>query len=62
MLYMELERRKRNLTQKQLSGAVKISAADLSRIEKGVLKPYPAWKIRLSEYFQMPPEQLLKEV
>lgn len=62
MLQLELERRKKNLTQKELSKLVKIGAPDLCRIEKKILKPYPGHLKRLSEFFGVSGEELLKEV
>jgi transcriptional regulator with XRE-family HTH domain len=61
MIKLELERRKRNLTQKQLGKETKITSAEICRIEKGN-KPFPSHIKRLSEYFNMPEEALLQEV
>jgi ribosome-binding protein aMBF1 (putative translation factor) len=62
MLRIELERRKRNLTQKQLGEIVHIVAPDICRFERCTLKPCPAQAKRLSQYFNMQIEELLKEV
>jgi transcriptional regulator with XRE-family HTH domain len=62
VLRIELERRKRNLTQKGLGIATKIPAADICRIERGVLKPYPGHLKRLSAFFDVPENELMREV
>jgi|GEM_PF-4648883 len=62
MLMLELQRRKRNLTQKALGKEVGIKAPYICMIERGMTKPFPAHAIRLSQYFNMPIEELLKEV
>lgn len=64
MLRIEFERRKRGLTQKQLGESVnpRMSGADICRIEKGVLKPYPGHIKRLSSYLKVPENDLLKGV
>lgn len=61
MKRIELERRKRKLTQKELGANVNISAAEICRIENGST-PFPGHIKRLSEFFGIPGEELLKEV
>ncbi|MCR4430649.1 MAG: helix-turn-helix transcriptional regulator [Tepidanaerobacteraceae bacterium] len=62
MLTLELERRKRGLTQKQLGEKVGIGPAEISRMENGMSKPFPAYIERLSKFFNIPGDELFKEV
>lgn len=62
MLRLELERRKRSLTQKDLGIATKIPAADICRIERGILKPYPGYLKRLSEFLGISEKELIEEL
>ncbi len=61
MIRVELERRKRGLTQAALGEITKIPTAEICRIERS-FKAYPGHLKRLSEYFSITGEQLLKEV
>ena len=61
MIRLELERRKKKLTQKGIGKEVGISAAEICRIENGN-KPYPSHIKRLCDYFGIPQNELLKEV
>lgn len=61
MIRLELERRKRDLTQEQLGSVVKIQGADICRIEKG-FRAYPSHLKKLSECFGISGEQLLRKV
>jgi putative transcriptional regulator len=62
LLRLELERRKKGLTQRELGEKVGIGPAEISRMESGMSKPFPAHKVRLSEFFGIPGEELFKEV
>lgn len=62
MLVLELERRKRGLTQKELGEKVGIGPAEISRMENGMSKPFPAYIRRLSQFFGIPGEKLFREV
>ena len=59
---IELERRKKGLTLRRLGEVVKISASELSRIEKGKAEPFPSHLHRLSAFFRIEGAELLKEV
>ncbi len=62
MLRIELERRKKGLTLKELGELVKISAPELSRVEQGKAEPFPSHLYRLSIFFGIEGSELLKEV
>lgn len=61
MIRIEFERRKKKMTQKELGKELGISASEICRIEQGN-RPFPAHIKRLSEYFGIPEDELLKEV
>jgi len=62
MTRLKYERIKRQLTQQELAVNVGMCYADISRIETGRMKPYPGHLKRLSQYFDIPEDQLLEEV
>lgn len=62
MLRIKAERLRRKLTQQQVAVDNRMSYADVSRIENGRLIPYPGHLKRLSDYFNVSQEELLKEV
>lgn len=62
MLKLEFERRKRGLTQKALGAKTGITPSYICMIEKEMSKPFPAHAERLSKYFDMKIEDLLREV
>jgi len=58
MSRMRDERRRRGLTQTQLSALTGIASPDLSAIERGVKPAYPAWRQKLAKVFGLPEAQL----
>jgi transcriptional regulator with XRE-family HTH domain len=61
MLRIKAERQKRKWSQTTLAArAGSMSAADISRIENGLLKPYPQQLARLARALKVPPDQLLE--
>ncbi|MGI6225758.1 MAG: helix-turn-helix domain-containing protein [Peptococcales bacterium] len=62
MLRIEYERRKRGWTQTALGYFAKVGPQDISRIERGWLKPYSGMAKRLSAVLGVPVEELTKEV
>lgn len=61
MTRLEFERRKRGMTQKELGKVLGIYASEICRIENGS-KPFPSHIKRLSDFFNLPEDELLKEV
>jgi transcriptional regulator with XRE-family HTH domain len=61
MLRVEFERRKRGLTQSQLGKKANVPASDICRIEKGS-RPYPTHLKRLSDFFNIPANELVRKV
>lgn len=61
MLRIELERRKRELTQQQLGEKTNVPTSDICRIEKGS-RPYPTHLKRLSDFFSIPGNELIRKV
>lgn len=62
VLNLKKERLNRSLTQQELAVKVGMSYADISRIENGRLIPYPGHIKRLSNFFEISEDELLKEV
>lgn len=62
MLRLEFERRKRGWTQTELAYQASMTAADISRYEKGRMKPYDSHILRLSMVFDITPNKLMEEV
>ena len=62
MLRIELERRKGGWTQTELAYYAKMSMADISRIERGWLRPYNGMAKRLSDVLKLSVDDLTKEV
>jgi len=62
MINLELERRKRGLTLSELGKQVKMNTSELSRIENGRTIPFPGHLKRLSKFFNLPGDDLLKDV
>ena len=62
LLRIKKERLKRGWTQQELAHFSGLSAADVSRIENGILKPYPSQALRLARLLRIQPEELQQEV
>jgi len=62
MLRIEHERKRRGWTQTELAYHANMSSQDISRIERGWLKPYNGMAARLSEALGIPADELTKEV
>jgi transcriptional regulator with XRE-family HTH domain len=62
VLYLELARRARGLTQRQLGRATDIRQPDLSLMERHALRPTPAQAQRLAHVLDVPAELLSREV
>lgn len=60
LLRIRAERLARGWTQQQLGFHAGVSAADLSRIETGRMRPYPGQLRRLAFVLGMPEEALLQ--
>ena len=59
MTKLEAERRRRGLSQTQLAAkARKLSASDISRMERLWQKPYPAQAERIARVLGLRPEEL----
>jgi transcriptional regulator with XRE-family HTH domain len=58
---MEAARRERGWNQTELAAkAGKLSASDISRMERGYGRPYPAQAARLAQVLEMGPDELLE--
>ena len=55
---MKAERPKRQWTQTDLAYHSRMSPSDISRIENGLLIPYPGYAERLARALGLPPEEL----
>jgi transcriptional regulator with XRE-family HTH domain len=62
MVRLKAERLKRGWTQQELGFYASVSAADISRIERGWMKPYPGPAARLAQVLGLTPKELLEEV
>lgn len=62
MTRLEYERKKRGWTQTDLAYHAKVSVPDISKIERGWMKPFPRYAKRLSEVLGIPEDELTKEV
>lgn len=62
MLRIKYERIRFGYNQTALAFYAGMSVSDISRIETGRLKPYPAQLEKLSNILDIPPDQLLKEI
>lgn len=62
MLRIECERRRHGWTQTELAYHAKMSSQDISRIERGWLKPYNGMAKRLSKVLGIPASELTKEI
>lgn len=62
MVKLKAERLKRGWRQEDLGFYARMSGADISRIERGWMKPYPGQAERLAKVLELDPEELLNEV
>jgi transcriptional regulator with XRE-family HTH domain len=62
MLRLKAESLKRGWSQQDLGFYARISVADISRIERGWMKPYPRHAARLAQVLGLKPEELLEEI
>jgi ribosome-binding protein aMBF1 (putative translation factor) len=62
MLRIRFERLKRGWTLQTLGFHAQIQATDISKIERGLLKPYPGQAQRLAEALGVRREELLDQV
>jgi transcriptional regulator with XRE-family HTH domain len=62
MVRLKAERLNRGWTQQQLGFYASVSAADISKMERGWMKPYPRPAARLAFVLGLKPEELLEEV
>jgi transcriptional regulator with XRE-family HTH domain len=59
MLRIKWERLKHEWTQEQLGRLAQMAGADISKIERGLLQPYPGQQERLAQALGIPPAELL---
>ena len=59
MLRIKWARLKREWTQEQLGRLAQMAAADISKIERGLLHPYPGQRERLAQVLGIVPAELL---
>lgn len=62
MLRLTQEREKLKLTMFKLGALVEIHPAEISRLESGRTKPYEKWQRKLERFFDVPADELFKEV
>jgi ribosome-binding protein aMBF1 (putative translation factor) len=62
MTKMEYERHRRGWNQTELAFRSKVSVADISKIERGWMKPFPGYAKRLSKALGISADELTKEV
>lgn len=62
MLRLTYEREKLGLTKAKLGALAEIHPAEIGRLESGRIKPYAPWIERLGKVFNMPGEELFKEM
>jgi transcriptional regulator with XRE-family HTH domain len=60
MLNLKAGRLRRGWTQTDLAYFARMTAAEISRIETGRLRPYPRQAERLARVLGLPPEQLVE--
>jgi len=59
MLRIKWERLKREWTQEHLGRLAQMAGADISKIERGLLQPYPGQQERLAQALGLTPAELL---
>ncbi|MGV8122278.1 MAG: helix-turn-helix domain-containing protein [Candidatus Xenobiia bacterium LiM19] len=62
MFQIAVERLKKGWSQKELARRAGIDAPLLSRLETGIMKPYPRWRKKLATALEVPEEILFLEV
>ena len=62
MLRVKFERQHQNLSQHAVAVVTQVPQPEISRIETGRLKPTPAQLERLAKFFNVAPEDLLRDV
>jgi len=62
LLKIRAERQKRGLRQLDLAYSANVPISELSRIETGQARPYPAYAKRLAQVLGLKPEELTDEV
>jgi ribosome-binding protein aMBF1 (putative translation factor) len=62
MLRLTLEREKLKLTKTSLGAEVGLHPAVIGKLEAGKIYAYKPWKEKLSNFFEIPDEELFKEV
>ena len=61
MLRLEAERRRHGLSQSEVARRTGIHPSTISHLEAGAIKPWPAYRARLSRLFDVPADQLFAE-
>lgn len=51
----------KGLTQFELSMRTRIHPIEISRIERGIVKPYPGWRRRIAAALEVPEEEIFGE-
>ena len=62
MLRLKYERQRRGWSLQELGFHAGVQGADISKIERGLLRPYPSQAQRLAKVLGLTPEELLEEV
>ena len=55
-------RKQQGLTQLALSQRTNIHPNEISRIERGIIQPYPGWRRRIAAALGVPEDELFPEV
>jgi transcriptional regulator with XRE-family HTH domain len=61
MLRIRQERLRRGWTLRELAFRSAIDPSTLSRLERGLLHPYPAWRRRLAVILKLPADRLFSQ-
>jgi len=59
---LKAERQRRGWSQTALAYRAKLTPGDVSKIERGILRPYPRQAARLGRALQLAPDELLAPV
>jgi transcriptional regulator with XRE-family HTH domain len=62
LLKVRAARLNRGLTQQDVAIFLRMPVAELSRIENGRERAFPAYRERLAKFFQLGPDELQEEV
>lgn len=54
-------RKERGLTQFELAKRTGIHPTEIGKVERGILKPFPRWRKKLSQALGVPEDQLFGE-